>query len=519
MTQEPLWTGLGLVGALNARVSGGGLPRKASGVSIDTRTLEPGDLFFAIKGDARDGHDFVLAAFEKGAAAAVVDEAHARDVAAAGPLFVVKDVQAALERLGAYARARAEAYIAAITGSVGKTSTKDMARLVFSRFGATHASAASYNNQWGVPLSLARMPAATRFGIFEIGMNHAGEIAALVAQVKPHVAVVTRVAPVHLEYFDSLEAIADAKAEIFGGLLEGGVAIVNRDDETFERLAEAARVSGAGHVFSFGSGQGAEARLISYETHDAVGVASAEIFGRRIDYRINAPGSHIAHNALAVLLVASVFDIDLDQAAAALEEFTPSTGRGRRETLEHVGGRRVSATTRASGSDWALGIEARSRALLSEGESAERLYREAIERLGRTGVRVELARAHLLYGEWLRRENRRVDARDQLRCAYEMLTAMGIAGFAERARRELLATGETVRKRTIETAGQLTPQEAQIARLAGQGLTNTEIGGQLFISPRTVEWHLRKIFTKLGIRSRRQLSWARPGTGRVAVPA
>ena len=338
MIQEPLWTGLGLVGALNARVSGGGLPRKASGVSIDTRTLEPGDLFFAIKGDARDGHEFVLAAFEKGAAAAVVDEAHARDFAAAGPLFVVKDVQAALERLGAYARARTEAYIAAITGSVGKTSTKDMARLVFSRFGATHASAASYNNQWGVPLSLARMPAATRFGIFEIGMNHAGEIAALVEQVKPHVAVVTRVAPVHLEYFDSLEAIADAKAEIFGGLLEGGVAIVNRDDETFERLAEAARVSGAGHVFSFGSGEGAEARLISYETHDAVGVASAEIFGRRIHYRINAPGPHIAHNALAVLLVASVFDIDLEQAAAALEEFTPSTGRGRRETLERAGG-------------------------------------------------------------------------------------------------------------------------------------------------------------------------------------
>ena len=235
------------------------------------------------------------------------------------------------------ARARS-AYIAAITGSVGKTSTKDMARLVFSRFGATHASAASYNNQWGVPLSLARMPAATRFGIFEIGMNHAGEIAALVEQVKPHVAVVTRVAPVHLEYFDSLEAIADAKAEIFGGLLEGGVAIVNRDDETFERLAEAARVSGAGHVFSFGSREGAEARLLSYETRDAVGVASAEIFGRRINYRIGAPGTHIAHNALAVLLVASVFDIDLEQAAAALEEFTPSTGRGRRETLERAGG-------------------------------------------------------------------------------------------------------------------------------------------------------------------------------------
>ncbi len=338
MIEEPLWSGLGLVGALNARVSGGGLPRQAQGVSIDTRTLEPGDLFFAIKGDARDGHNFVPMAFEKGAAAAVVDEAHARDLAALGPLFVVKDVQAALERLGAYARARTGAYVAAITGSVGKTSTKDMARVLFSRFGATHAASASYNNQWGVPLSLARMPTATRFGFFEIGMNHAGEIAALVEQVKPHVAIVTRVAPVHLENFDSLEDIADAKAEIFGGLLEGGVAIVNRDDETFERLVEAARASKAGHVFSFGSGEGAQARLISYETQDAAGVASAEIFGRRINYRINAPGLHIAHNALAVLLVAHVFDIDLDEAAAALEDFTPSTGRGRREMLQRGGG-------------------------------------------------------------------------------------------------------------------------------------------------------------------------------------
>ncbi|MGA8172256.1 MAG: UDP-N-acetylmuramoylalanyl-D-glutamyl-2,6-diaminopimelate--D-alanyl-D-alanine ligase [Methylocystis sp.] len=338
MRQEPLWSGLGLVGALNARVSGGGLPREATGVSIDTRTLEPGDLFFAIKGDARDGHDFVPAAFAKGAAAAVVDEAHARDLASAGPLFVVKDAQIALERLGAYARARTSAYIAAITGSVGKTSTKDMARVVFSRFGATHASSASYNNQWGVPLSLARMPTASRFGVFEIGMNHAGEIAALVEQVKPHVAVVTRVAPVHLENFSTLEAIADAKAEIFGGLLDGGVAILNRDDATYERLVEAARASKAGHVFSFGSGEGVEARLLSYETQDGVGVASAWIFGRRINYRVGAPGLHIAQNALAVLLVAHVFDIDLEQAAAALEDFTPSVGRGRRETLERDGG-------------------------------------------------------------------------------------------------------------------------------------------------------------------------------------
>jgi len=180
---------------------------------------------------------------------------------------------------------------------------------------------------------------------------------------------------------------------------------------------------------------------------------------------------------------------------------------------------RLSATTSAAGTDWALGIEARSRALLSDGASAERLYREAIERLGRTRVRVELARAHLLYGEWLRRESRRVDAREQLRAAHQMLTAMGIEGFAERARRELLSTGETMRKYTAETAADLTAQEAQIARLAGDGHTNPEIGVQLFISARTVEWHLRKVFSKLGVSSRKELRRMLPDLEQAGAPA
>jgi DNA-binding CsgD family transcriptional regulator len=167
--------------------------------------------------------------------------------------------------------------------------------------------------------------------------------------------------------------------------------------------------------------------------------------------------------------------------------------------------RRLAESTSVSGTDWALGIEARSRALLSEGETADRLYREAIKRLGRIRMRPELARAHLLYGEWLRRENRRTDAREQLRAAYQMLTAMGMDGFAERARRELLATGETVRKRTVETLTGLTAQEAQIAKLARDGHTNQEIAAQLYISPRTVEWHLGNVFTKLGITSRKDL--------------
>ena len=162
--------------------------------------------------------------------------------------------------------------------------------------------------------------------------------------------------------------------------------------------------------------------------------------------------------------------------------------------------------------DWALGMQARSRAMLSEGEAAERLYREAIERLGRTRLRPELARAHLLYGEWLRRENRRVDARAQLRAAHDLFVTIGMEAFAERARGELLATGERVRKRTAETRDELTPQELQIARLARDGLSNPEIGARLFLSPRTVEWHLRKVFSKLGIRSRQELSRALPSS-------
>ncbi|MBI3275842.1 MAG: UDP-N-acetylmuramoylalanyl-D-glutamyl-2,6-diaminopimelate--D-alanyl-D-alanine ligase [Methylocystis sp.] len=337
MTQEALWSGLGLIGALHARISGGA-PRDVGGVSIDTRTLEPGDLFFAIKGDARDGHEFVRAAFEHGAAAAVVDEPHASSLAGLGPLFVVRNVQAALERLGATARERSNAYVAAITGSVGKTSTKDMARLVLTRVGETHASAASYNNQWGVPLSLARMPVQARYGVFEVGMNHPGEITPLARMVKPHIAVVTRVAPVHLEYFASLEAIADAKAEIFSGVVEGGVAIVNRDDETFDRLVQHARASKAEHIFSFGAGEGADARLVAYEAMGQTAEVEADVFGRRLRYRLGAPGRHFAINSLAALAIAQMLVPDVERAAAALADFTPPRGRGRREKLLVDGG-------------------------------------------------------------------------------------------------------------------------------------------------------------------------------------
>ena len=180
--------------------------------------------------------------------------------------------------------------------------------------------------------------------------------------------------------------------------------------------------------------------------------------------------------------------------------------------------RRLQEISRAAGTDWALGVEARARALLSEGEAAERLYLEAIERLGRTRIRVALARAHLVYGEWLRRQGRRMDAREQLRIAHQLYSSMGMEGFAERARRELLATGETVRKRSVETHGELTAQEMQIARLANDGLSNPEIGARLFISARTVKYHLGKVFTKLDISSRAQLDRVLPGDPATARP-
>jgi DNA-binding CsgD family transcriptional regulator len=223
--------------------------------------------------------------------------------------------------------------------------------------------------------------------------------------------------------------------------------------------------------------------------------------------------------ALAAAQEASQDRPSLYMSIWALPELIEAAARCGNSQLAAEPLERLAETTQAGGTDFGLGIEARSRALLSEGTVAEGFYREAIDRLGRTRLRPELARAHLLYGEWLRRQNRRVDAREQLRGAHKMLAAMGVAGFAERARRELLATGETVRKRTAGTIGQLTAQEAQIARLARDGLSNPQISTQLFLSPRTVEWHLRKVFTKLGISSRRQLRGALPDTRGRALSA
>ncbi|MBL8587536.1 MAG: UDP-N-acetylmuramoylalanyl-D-glutamyl-2,6-diaminopimelate--D-alanyl-D-alanine ligase [Methylobacteriaceae bacterium] len=329
---QELWSGLGLIGPLEARLSGP-LPARVGGVSIDTRTLAPGDLFVAIRGDTHDGHDYVKAAFDKGAAAAVIEERRADDLRGAGPLYVVRDALRALEGLGMAARARSAARIVAVTGSVGKTSTKETLRTVFAAFGPTHASVASYNNHWGVPLTLARLPRAAEFGVFEIGMNHPGEITPLVAMVKPHLAVVTAIAPVHLEHMGSLEAIVDAKAEIFSGVARGGAAVIPRDAPLFERLAEAAARSPIGHVVSFGEHEQADARLESCTPDGEGSLIHARILGQPIVYRLGAPGRHMAVNSLAVLVAARATGCPLSEAAAALAQAKPAKGRGARETL------------------------------------------------------------------------------------------------------------------------------------------------------------------------------------------
>jgi UDP-N-acetylmuramoyl-tripeptide--D-alanyl-D-alanine ligase len=337
MKTEPLWTVAAMAQAMRAQ-SAGALPADISGISIDSRSIAPGDAFFAITGDNRDGHDFVPAALAAGAALAVVAAERRASFAAAAPLLVVADVLAALRDLAQAARARAQAKFIGVTGSVGKTSTKEALRLALAADGETHASIASYNNHWGVPLSLARCPRTARYAVLEIGMNHAGEIAALVPLARPHVAIITTIEPVHLEYFASIDAIADAKAEIFGALEPPGVAVLNRDNPQFARLADHARAAGVGRIVSFGEHRQADARLIKLSLHPECSTVAARILGTELTYKLGAPGRHLVQNSLAVLLAASLAGADLALAALALTQLQPAAGRGSRITLDMPGG-------------------------------------------------------------------------------------------------------------------------------------------------------------------------------------
>ncbi|UWR56891.1 UDP-N-acetylmuramoyl-tripeptide--D-alanyl-D-alanine ligase [Phaeobacter inhibens] len=305
---------------------------RVDGISIDTRSIAEGDLFVALKA-ARDGHDFVAQALEKGAGAALVSR-RPEGVSEDAPLLLVDDVQTGLEALGRAGRARTDARVIAVTGSVGKTSTKEMLARMLSDQGRTHAAVASYNNHWGVPLTLARMPRDTEFAVIEIGMNHPGEISPLAKQARPHVAMVTTVAPVHLEAFDGIEGIAAEKAAIMDGLEPGGVAILNAD------IAEAPILQSVAErvtrdVQWFGTGMGPIAptyhltgtTLRGDETEAEVTLPD----GQRYRLHIQSLGAHFAMNALGAL--ACLAALDLAKAVQSLSLWSPVTGRGARETI------------------------------------------------------------------------------------------------------------------------------------------------------------------------------------------
>src|SRR5450631_1536225 len=323
MSAAPLWTAAAMAEAMRAATSGA-LPEAVTGLSIDSRTIAPGDAYFAIMGDVHDGHDFVAAALKAGAALAVVEAAQRDKFESDAPLLVVDDVLAGLVALAYAARARLDAQVIAITGSVGKTSTKEALLGVLSAQGPTHASTKSFNNHWGVPLSLARCPATVRFAIFEIGMNHAGEIEQLVKMVRPQVAVITTVEPVHLEFFAGIEAIADAKAEIFGSVEPGGAVVLNRDNSQFARLQRQAKKLGISRIVSFGSGAESDARLLELSLHAACSVVHANILGHEVTYKLGMPGRHMAMNSLAVLAAASLAGADLALAALSLSQIDVS---------------------------------------------------------------------------------------------------------------------------------------------------------------------------------------------------
>src|SRR5580765_4098653 len=296
-----------------------------TGISIDTRTIKEGDLFVALQGDNRDGHEFVQAAFKARAAAALV----ARPlVGVTGPLLTVGHTQRGLEDLARASRARSHAKILAVTGSAGKTTTKEILRLACNALGRTHASAASYNNHWGVPLSLASMSRDSEYGIFEVGMNHFGELRNLVSFVEPHVALITTIAPAHLEFFGSCEAIADAKSEIFEGLLPGGAALIPADNAYAERLKARARQAHVSRIVTFG--QKGEAKLIGI-TPDGEGMrVKADILGKIVDCHVGAPGVHIAQNVVGALAAVALLEGDVLNAAASLKKFIALKGRGAR---------------------------------------------------------------------------------------------------------------------------------------------------------------------------------------------
>jgi len=328
-----LWTTEDMIAAMAGRPFGT-LPEGITGISIDSRSISPGEAFFAIKGDRVDGHDYASMAVANGASLLVVSEAR---LPAMGrltvPMIVVEDVLAALGRLGLASRERSKARIIAVTGSVGKTTTKEMLRHVLSPSGKVHASVASFNNHWGVPLTLARMPDDTDYGVFEVGMNHPGEIRPLVEMIRPDVAIITTIAPAHLGNFKNIKEIAAAKAEIFEGVEPGGHVVLNRDNDQFNFLDRTAQSLGIEHIHSFGQHAKAEFRLAEFNGADENSTLWLTIGGETLEVAIGAPGRHIAENALAALGVVRIVGADMERAIAAIATLKPEKGRGKRHRL------------------------------------------------------------------------------------------------------------------------------------------------------------------------------------------
>ncbi|MEM0898773.1 MAG: UDP-N-acetylmuramoylalanyl-D-glutamyl-2,6-diaminopimelate--D-alanyl-D-alanine ligase [Pseudomonadota bacterium] len=338
ISEKPLWTGQDMADAMSARPVRD-LPSRVEGISIDSRTLKPGEAFFAIEGDRVDGHKFATAAAGNGASVLVVAE---EKLASMGrltvPLLVVSDVLEALRSLGMAARARTKARIVAITGSAGKTTTKDALAYVLSKQGATHASAASFNNHWGVPLTLARMPEHTRFGVFEIGMNHHSEITPLVKMVRPHVSMVTLIAAAHLGHFKDLDDIAKAKAEIFVGLEDNGTALINADDVRFGLLSKLAAKYGVENISGYGEAKTAPVRLTSFALLSDCSTIKAKVFDEEVAAKVGVPGRHVVQNIVGALGAASLLGADVQKAALALDTLSASPGRGQHFKLTIGGG-------------------------------------------------------------------------------------------------------------------------------------------------------------------------------------
>ncbi len=333
-----LWKSAELAAAMNGRPVGT-MPEGVGGISIDTRTLSPGDAFFAITGEKLDGHDFATAAIKAGAALLVVAESKLPALGRINtPLIVVPDVLAGLEMAARAARARSGGKIIAVTGSAGKTTTKEALRHALSAVGKVHASNRSFNNHWGVPLTLARLPEDADYGIFEIGMNHPGEIRPLVELVRPHVAIVTMIAAAHLGHFRNLDEIAGAKAEIFEGIEPDGHALINRDDAKWRLLDRAAREAGVQHVWGFGEHARSTFRLVKCKLHPDNSTIIARMAGQELAAKIGAPGRHMVQNALAVLGAAYLAGADMAKVALALGDLQAERGRGKRHLLSHPRG-------------------------------------------------------------------------------------------------------------------------------------------------------------------------------------